>query len=93
MMQILDEKMVCNNAAQAEAAIKKHEAISAEILARVGQTMMIITEAVVIIMSLTVQTLFPRNRCLVIIYLNCRTILYLLKAQYASAIFLTVKKE
>ncbi|XP_053397827.1 spectrin alpha chain, non-erythrocytic 1-like isoform X5 [Mercenaria mercenaria] len=34
MMQILDEKMVCNNAAQAEAAIKKHEAISAEILAR-----------------------------------------------------------
>lgn len=36
MMQILDEKMVCNNAAQAEAAIKKHEAISAEILARVS---------------------------------------------------------
>ena len=35
MSQILDEKMVCNSAAQAEAAIKKHEAISAEILARV----------------------------------------------------------
>ena len=39
MMQILDEKMVCNNAAQAEAAIKKHEAISAEILARVGHSL------------------------------------------------------
>ena len=38
MMQILDEKMVCNNAAQAEAAIKKHEAISAEILARVSNS-------------------------------------------------------
>ena len=36
MSQILDEKMVCNNAAQAEASIKKHEAISAEILARVS---------------------------------------------------------
>ena len=36
MEQILDEKMVCNNAAQTEAAVKKHEAISAEILARVG---------------------------------------------------------
>ncbi|KAK7507019.1 hypothetical protein BaRGS_00001870, partial [Batillaria attramentaria] len=34
MEQILDEKMVCNNAAQTEAAVKKHEAISAEILAR-----------------------------------------------------------
>ncbi|XP_052769142.1 spectrin beta chain, non-erythrocytic 2-like isoform X1 [Mya arenaria] len=34
MSQILEEKMVCNSAAQAEAAIKKHEAISAEILAR-----------------------------------------------------------
>ena len=38
MSQILDEKMVCNNAAQAEASIKKHEAISAEILARVSVT-------------------------------------------------------
>ena len=38
MEQILDEKVVCNNAAQTEAAVKKHEAISAEILARVGET-------------------------------------------------------
>lgn len=35
MEQILEENMVCNNAAQTEAAVKKHEAISAEILARV----------------------------------------------------------
>jgi len=35
MAQILAEKLVCNSAAQAEASIKKHEAISAEILARV----------------------------------------------------------
>ncbi|KAK7105089.1 spectrin beta chain, non-erythrocytic 5-like isoform X3 [Littorina saxatilis] len=34
MEQILDEKIVCDNAAQTEAAVKKHEAISAEILAR-----------------------------------------------------------
>ncbi|PVD25646.1 hypothetical protein C0Q70_13305 [Pomacea canaliculata] len=34
MEQILEENMVCNNAAQTEAAVKKHEAISAEILAR-----------------------------------------------------------
>ncbi|XP_076441755.1 spectrin beta chain, non-erythrocytic 5-like [Babylonia areolata] len=34
MEQILDEKMVCGNAAQTEAAVKKHQAISAEILAR-----------------------------------------------------------
>ena len=35
MTQILDEEIACSSAAQAEAAIKKHEAISAEILARV----------------------------------------------------------
>ena len=35
MEQILEENIVCNNAAQTEAAVKKHEAISAEILARV----------------------------------------------------------
>lgn len=34
MSTILDESIVANNSAQAEAAIKKHEAISAEILAR-----------------------------------------------------------
>ncbi|GFR60145.1 spectrin beta chain, non-erythrocytic 1 [Elysia marginata] len=34
MEQILEENIVCNNAAQTEAAVKKHEAISAEILAR-----------------------------------------------------------
>ncbi|XP_071162084.1 spectrin beta chain-like isoform X8 [Mytilus edulis] len=34
MSLILDEKLVCSNAAQTEASIKKHEAISAEILAR-----------------------------------------------------------
>ena len=34
MSLILDEKLVCTNAAQTEASIKKHEAISAEILAR-----------------------------------------------------------
>ncbi|KAK3093776.1 hypothetical protein FSP39_020076, partial [Pinctada imbricata] len=34
MSMILDENIEANNAAQAEAAIKKHEAISAEILAR-----------------------------------------------------------
>ena len=55
MMQILDEKMVCNNAAQAEAAIKKHEAISAEILARVGQTNDDLNGVIVVVMSLTVQ--------------------------------------
>ena len=37
MSMILDESIVANNSAQAEAAIKKHEAISAEILARVCQ--------------------------------------------------------
>lgn len=35
MSMILDENIVANNSSQAEAAIKKHEAISAEILARV----------------------------------------------------------
>ncbi|KAL8620004.1 hypothetical protein ACOMHN_015286 [Nucella lapillus] len=34
MEQILEEKMICGNAAQTEAAVKKHQAISAEILAR-----------------------------------------------------------
>ncbi|XP_059148013.1 spectrin beta chain, non-erythrocytic 2-like isoform X3 [Physella acuta] len=34
MEQILQENIVCSNAAQTEAAVKKHEAISAEILAR-----------------------------------------------------------
>ncbi|XP_061172689.1 spectrin beta chain, non-erythrocytic 5-like [Saccostrea echinata] len=34
MSMILEENIVANNSAQAEAAIKKHEAISAEILAR-----------------------------------------------------------
>ncbi|XP_048733527.1 spectrin alpha chain, non-erythrocytic 1-like isoform X2 [Ostrea edulis] len=34
MSMILDENIVANNSSQAEAAIKKHEAISAEILAR-----------------------------------------------------------
>ncbi|KAI8788511.1 spectrin alpha chain, non-erythrocytic 1 [Biomphalaria glabrata] len=34
METILKEQIVCNNAAQTEAAVKKHEAISAEILAR-----------------------------------------------------------
>ncbi|KAL5008184.1 hypothetical protein ScPMuIL_013765 [Solemya velum] len=34
MALILEQKLECNSAAQAEAAIKKHEAISAEILAR-----------------------------------------------------------
>ncbi|BFZ07506.1 hypothetical protein BsWGS_10543 [Bradybaena similaris] len=34
MEQILEEQIICNNAAQTEAAVKKHEAISAEILAR-----------------------------------------------------------
>lgn len=37
MSMILDENIDANNSAQAEAAIKKHEAISAEILARVCQ--------------------------------------------------------
>ena len=37
MSLILDEKLVCTNAAQTEASIKKHEAISAEILARVSK--------------------------------------------------------
>ena len=37
MSMILDESILANNSAQAEAAIKKHEAISAEILARVCQ--------------------------------------------------------
>lgn len=35
MEQILKEEIICNNAMQTEAAVKKHEAISAEILARV----------------------------------------------------------
>ncbi|XP_055956724.1 spectrin beta chain, non-erythrocytic 2 isoform X1 [Patella vulgata] len=34
MEQILDEEIICSNAVQTEAAVKKHEAISAEILAR-----------------------------------------------------------
>ncbi|CAL1542371.1 unnamed protein product [Lymnaea stagnalis] len=34
MELILEENITCNNAAQTEAAVKKHEAISAEILAR-----------------------------------------------------------
>lgn len=41
MSMILDESIVANNSAQAEAAIKKHEAISAEILARVSQSVLV----------------------------------------------------
>lgn len=42
MSTILDESIVANNSAQAEAAIKKHEAISAEILARVCQSVVVL---------------------------------------------------
>lgn len=42
MSTILDESIVANNSAQAEAAIKKHEAISAEILARVCQSVIVL---------------------------------------------------
>lgn len=56
MSTILDESIVANNSAQAEAAIKKHEAISAEILARVCQS--VIVQQCQIIYYLTLFSVF-----------------------------------